>query len=187
MATSGWRARSKNDLIHLRGEGWRGGGGGGGGAAAAATRSKVLVRVIAFVFEIILENQINLPGHTLLADSHEIIYPVGQTHTEIIYFFWDRGQKPIKNHALSSGTCACGPCGGVPPPPPGSLTCRGSRWVFHWKIAKERVEIADSMHCTTRQFLITEFLNNNYLWLLALKECPNAVSNANQFRCRAAC
>ena len=147
MPTSGWLARSKNDLIHLRGEG------------AAATRSNGLVRVIAFVFEIILENQINLPGHTLLADSHEIIYPVGQTYTEIIYFFWDRGQKPIKNHALSSGTCACGPCEGVHPPPPprGSLTCRGSRCVFHWKIAKERVEIADSMHCTTRLFLITEF------------------------------
>ena len=60
---------------------------GRGGGRAAATRSNVLVRVIAFVFEIILENQINLPGHTLLADSHEIIYPVGQTHTEIIYFF----------------------------------------------------------------------------------------------------
>ena len=57
------------------------------GREVAATRSNVLVRVIAFVFEIILENQINLPGHTLLADSHEIIYPVGQTHTEIIYFF----------------------------------------------------------------------------------------------------
>ena len=58
-----------------------------GRGRGAATRSNVLVRVIAFVFEIILENQINLPGHTLLADSHEIIYPVGQTHTEIIYFF----------------------------------------------------------------------------------------------------
>ena len=63
-------------------------------------------------------------------------------------------------HALSSGTSPSRLCEGVPPPrgvvPPHLM--QRLQLGIPIKIAKERVEIADSMHCTTRLLLITEFL-----------------------------
>ena len=68
------------------------------------------------------------------------------------------GTEVIK-HALSSDTSLNGLCEGVPPPRgvvPLHLMHRLPLGI-PIKIAKERVEIADSMHYTTRLPLITEF------------------------------
>ena len=104
--------------------------------------------------------------------SRNYIPCLGQTNTELYTLL---GTEVIK-HALSSDTSPSGLSEGVPPPRgvvPPHLMHRLLLGI-PIKIAKERVEIADSMHCTTRLPLITEFFKY-YLWLLALKECPNAV------------